>query len=474
MYYTINKRGNETIKWLRNAVIILIISELYAIIPTLPGILKIDQLITSNSFLQTSFIIHINLSNIIWCCSVAAMFWSLTQFHTNLEIIWQSIALLGVILIAISPLNTNLHPIMNSNLPMIENILFILGLASFGVALLLNAFFTIITSFLIQSSNDGERLIKINNIISATMLILVWLCFYLSYLGLGQLALIVPLDIEFYYDTLYWSGSYLLQFFYIQLFMFCLLILTEKVKNQQLLFTSFYELLFAFHFFLSLGILFGHYRFNIADGNFKQFFTLYVTYTSLITPTLLIFLLLFELGQAFIQKTKYNFTPIYLNIALLSSIFFFLLGGAMSITIFNIHPILPAIIIAMMGVIYLIIFTTTYQLDQITVILTIWPNIQQNLKKYSRTKLSRQNHCQIIQLAAWQMSLMCIGQLSYFYGLYTTNQHQIYSTGIDTGKLVTVISSLIFASICVRNLFFLESQNISEKTSNNSGSKTGG
>lgn len=471
---------NITINWLKNAVIALAISGLYSVILVLLRTPLLYKLFPDKSVFSCALIIHVNLSILVFLCSISALFWSLTSSKTGFERILQALACFAILLIALSPAISNSIPVMNNYLPMLENILFILGLVSFGIVILFSAIQTLFANFHTISKTYGARLIKLYNSTSTIMIILVWLCFCLSYLSLKKLVLIVPLDLDFFYEMLYWSGGHLLQFIYTQLFMLSLLILAEAITNKPLKLILFYELLLALNFAFSLGILLGHYFFELEDSNFKEFFTLHMIYTGGVAPSLLIFALIFELYQARRQTInqaliKNPSKETYLFITFFSSIFLFLTGGLMGSYISGVNVTIPAhyhgvivgITISLMGISYLICFnrTSSFSLPSQSIyyqLITYLPkqNLESNLF-IGKISLSK--------AATWQISLIAAGQLLHISGLYLAGGYGVmrknpgetvnlaakfYMGLVGGGGLLAILGGLMFVLICANCLFF--------------------
>lgn len=454
----------DTIKWLKNGIIALAIAGLYSIILVLLRTPQLSHFFTDKSMFKSALVIHVNLSVLVWLLSIIAMSWSLNKFKTGFENIYSMLAFLGMVLMALSPLYPESVPVMNNYIPMLENIVFIVGLSLFGVGILCFAVQTVFTSFLKCYKGYGGRLIAITNFTSSLMFILVWCCFVLSYRQLDALVEIVPLDLDFYYEMLYWSGGHLLQFIYTQLLMIVLLLLVEVWKGGEIKFSSVYEVLLALNFFLSLAVFVGHARFDLADGVFKEFYTLHMIYTGGIVPTIFIVLLYFEIFQG--RKSTVGFIPI----SFFASSLLFLSGGLIGVIISGVNVTIPAhyhgsivgISVALMGLGYLICFRQKVK-----------ENISDNLGVVSRFLVYTQKDSpqQGIKTASWQVLILTVGQLLHVAGLALAGGYgvlrktpggdialsaKIYMGMVGGGGLIAIIGGLMFVYICVRNLYFLK------------------
>lgn len=455
----------DTIKWLKNGIIALAIAGLYSIILVLLRTPQLSHFFTDKSMFKSALVIHVNLSVLVWLLSMMAMSWSLNKFKTGFENVYSILAFLGMVLMALSPLYPESVPIMNNYIPMLENIVFIVGLSLFGVGILCFAVQTVFTSFIRCYDGYGGRLIAITNFTSSLMFILVWCCFALSYRELDTLVEIVPLDLDFYYEMLYWSGGHLLQFIYTQLLVLALLLLVEVWKGGEVKFSSVYEVLLALNFFLSLAVFVGHAKFDLADGTFKEFYTLHMIYTGGVVPTIFIVLLYFEIFQDH-KKNIVGFIPI----SFFASSLLFLSGGLIGVIISGVNVTIPAhyhgsivgISVALMGLSYLVCFRHKIQ-----------ENISDNLGVVSKFLVltKKDSSEQGIKSASWQLLILTIGQLLHVAGLALAGGYgvlrktpdgdialsaKIYMGMVGGGGLIAIIGGLMFVYICVKNLYFLK------------------
>ena len=238
-----------------------------------------------------------------------------------------------------------------------------------------------------------------------------WICFVLSYLGLDNLSDIVPLEIDYYYEMLFWSGGHLLQFIYTQIMLLALLALSEVWKGGRVMYANIYEMLLAFNFVMALFIFIGHFYYDISDGSFKEFFTLHMIYTGGVAPTIFILVLLFEL-----LKNRVKNVPLFVPAAFLASTLLFLSGGMIGAIISGVNVTIPAhyhgsivgISVAFMGLAYLICFKAEIEktLSCSDGVAYIIYNTIEGWKTGASSKL-----------AAWQIYVITLGQLLHVAGL---------------------------------------------------------
>ena len=459
------KINRDMQQWLRNGLVALAIAGLYSIILVIMRTPQLSHFFADKSMFKSALVIHVNLSVLVWLLSITAMSWSLNKVKNGFEYVYSRLGFLGMALMALSPLYPESTPIMNNYVPMLENIVFIIGLSVFGVGVLCFALQTVFTSFMQCTKGYSGRLIAITNFTTSLMFIFVWCCFILSYNELDLLAEIVPLDLDFYYEMLYWSGGHLLQFIYTQILMLVLLVLAESWKGGEVKFSSMYEMLLALNFFLSLAVFYGHVRFDLAEGAFKEFYTLHMIYTGGIVPTIFIAMLYFEIFQ-----TRIKNVPSFVSVAFLASSLLFLSGGLIGAVISGINVTIPAhyhgsivgISVALMGLSYLVCFNRRIQ-----------GYLNTNTGVVSRFILSAGANSpqKNIKAASWQIIVLTVGQLLHVAGLALAGGYgvlrktpggdiamsaKVYMGMVGGGGLIAIIGGLMFVYICVRNLYFLK------------------
>lgn len=455
--------------WIKNGVFSLAIAGLYSIVLVVLRTPQISQYFSDQSLFKSALVVHVNLSVLVWLMSVTCFIWSIRMQHSPYNFYYIIASFCSIMLISISPLFSS-DAVMNNYIPMLENLLFVLGLSLFGSLLLCFSFQTILLAVFENKNSDsyGDRLISVVQTTSSFMFILVWVCFFLSYLELDAMAEIVPLDIDYYYEMLFWSGGHLLQYVYTQIFMLVLLILLEVLKNGKISYSNLYEMLLLLNFVLSLFAMLGHAYFEVSDGSFKEFFTLHMIYTAGIAPTFFILLLFVEA----IEHVK-NHTPV-ISVALLYSSLIFCFGGLVGIFISGTNVTIPAhyhgsivgISIAFMGFVYLICFSS---------------QIEKNIKYkkgvigiiYSYLKLSPQTKTteKYKNLSKNQMHLISFGQMLHIIGLAMAGGYgvmrkspgqeivlsaKIYMGMVGLGGLLAIAGGLIFVYICVRKLILVK------------------
>lgn len=423
--------------WLKNGIFSLGIAGLYSIILVILRTPQLSEFITNKELFKSALVVHVNLSVLVWLLSITAVIWSLKMREIYLGLICARLAIIGSIMISISPFFEQQAPVINNYIPMLENIIFIIGISLFGISMLLFAFNTLFNYSVLGEKN----LLSIASSSSALMFILVWLCFTLSYLELQQVISLVPVDRDFFYELLYWSGGHLLQFVYTQSLLIVWLVLFETTLGRKLQFQKIYLYLLGLNLILASGILLGHLLYDLISEQFKHYYTLHMKYTGGIVPVAVLLLLTYEAFFPPIAiKRENQYAKSATQAAIICSSSLFLAGGLIGIFIASTNVAIPAhyhgsivgISVGFMGLAY-------------------W------LCKLDNSKRA----CQ-------QLYILSIGQILHISGLAFAGGYGVLrkTTSMEIaakaklalglmggGGLIAIIGGLIFVVICGRNLF---------------------
>jgi hypothetical protein len=440
---------NPSLFWLKNGILALAIAGAYSIILVMLRTPGVNAIFADKDIFKSALVIHVNLSVLVWLLSIIGIIWSNSKIQIGLEILFSRLALGGMIMMAISPLIGEKSPVMNNYIPMLENVGFIIGLSLFGVSVLLASVSVIVcTIFEIKSNNFKIGIVSLTKLSSAILYQMIWLCFVLSFLQLDKLTAIVPIDIDFYYELLYWSGGHLLQFLYTQALMFVWYVLFE-IWIGKLKFNFIYKSLLILNFILGSLLFYGHYSYQITDNEFKEFFTLHMIFAAGIAPSLFIIVLFYEaVKRRFINKTKQ--APCFISASIFCSSLLFLSGGLIGAAISGVNVTIPAhyhgsivgISVAFMGLAYVYC--------------------------YGLLELDPPTTADDARLAKIQIYLITIGQILHIAGLGMAGGYgvlrktpgeemllsaKIYMGMVGIGGLVAIIGGLMFVYICAKKLY---------------------
>ncbi|RYE05766.1 MAG: hypothetical protein EOP33_00655 [Rickettsiaceae bacterium] len=344
--------NDSSIKWIRNGILALAIAGGYSIIIIFLRTPFLNKIISNNLIFKSALVIHVNLSVLVWLASITASIWN-RGWSNGFNKLYIQLAFLSTLIIGISPFFGQIA-IMNNYIPMLDNLVFVLGLSLFSTIILLFSIDTLINN-LSSKLIKNDQFTRIGSITSTLMFLSVWICFVLSYKGLVNIS--ITLNIEHYYELIYWSGGHLLQFLYTQILMIIWIILTSLISAKKLNAMKLYSAILIFNFVVSLLILGGHY-YDIDSVEFKQYFTTHMKYAGGIAPTLCMLFLLYD------TRLQYKNGAAFIKSSIICSCILFFSGGFIGLLISGTNVTIPAhyhgsilgISVAFMGFAYACVF----------------------------------------------------------------------------------------------------------------------
>lgn len=341
-------RNKLAIYWLGNGIFSLALAGVYSIILVMLRTPMLVNLFPNTEIFKSALVIHVNLSILVWLMSVTACVWSYNLEATTPSITCVIIAFISTALIALSPFCGQNFPVMNNYIPMLENIIFILGISLFGVSVLLFALYTLWNCCKISYFNS---LINFTILSTVIMWLLVWVCFIWSYYHLQEIIKLVPVDIEFYYELLFWSGGHLLQFIYTQILILVMIVLFHVWIGKELRLKKLYLALLYLNFVISVAAISGHLLYDIIDAEFKEYYTKQMKYGGGIAATLSLIIMFYEvkwyhsrIGGNDINPSK-DIREVQMRLVkttIICSNILFLSGGFIGILIIGMNVTIPA------------------------------------------------------------------------------------------------------------------------------------
>lgn len=480
----------NSLVWLKLGIVSLGLAGLYSIILVLLRTPQLASFFPNPHIFKSALIIHVNLSVLIWLLSITVSVWGTSMsfprkressiyifldscFRRN-DKFYPSLAFFATILIAISPVAGH-NPVMNNYIPMLENIAFILGLSLFGISLLLYA----VNILYFFDWKNWSSLTNFTILSTIIMFILTWICFGCSYNGLQKIIEIIPIEIEFYYELLFWSGGHLLQFIYTQIVMFIWINLLQRLLGSELKFQKFYLFLLYLNFVFGTLIIFGHLFYEIIDGGFKEFYTNHMKYLGGIAPVLCLMSMGVETfvchsrKSGNLEKNK-EWIPAFARITvekatLLCSALLFLLGGLIAINITGINVVIPAhyhgsivgISIACMGYCYL-------RASVIPAEAGIYYSLDSRFRRNDIEKTANDMEKARNNIMTIAIYLLTFGQIVHILGLALAGGYGVMRKDPSTvmplsakllmgmmggGGLIAIVGGLMFVFICGKTIF---------------------
>lgn len=420
---------SNKIRWMYLAISALAISGFYSIALVILRTPSISSFFSKDIF-KTTLVIHVDLSVVVWMLSIISSIWffNTSNYKGILYKICDDlfyIGVLGVVLIAISPIIATSNPVLNNYIPMLDNWCFILGVVIFGCSILVGAICTIMIQ--LYAKND---LIKTYNICSAIIVILMFLSFSLSYYGLEKIP--YQMDLHFYYEMFFWSGGHIMQFLFVEAIMIVWILLAEKFLNKTLYYQNLYSVLLILNMLLIIPSFYAHFKYSIDSAEFIEYFTSHMKYCGGLAPTFTFIIIMSEYTNS--EKST-------INNCFIASIMLFFLGGVIGLLISGTNVTIPAhyhgsivgISIALMGFVYMNLNIDT---------------------KASRYQPYVYGMGQIIHISglAWSGGYGVIRKLP---GGEFPIDAKIAMGIMGIGGLIAIIGGLMFVYICARKIYII-------------------
>jgi len=402
--------------WTKIGVGALGLSGLYSIILVFLRTPGISAFITNKEFFKTALVVHVDLSVLVWLLAGSIIIW-LKNIRFFMPRIMYQAACAGIIMMALSPLLPGTEPIMNNYIPMLDNIIFIMGLSIFITVIFL---ISIMSVSKVPRTHDEYAAF-----IGGCIFLISAVCLILSYDKLN-IEIIYPMDLHGFYEMLFWSGGHGLQFLY----MHTMYVIWIRLLGQRA-FPRIQILVMWINVLSVIPLLPVHLIYNIDSAEFISFCTDHMRYAGGFSAACMIAVVIVEIIYAE-TESQWLFGVNF-------SILLFTAGGIIGILISDINVTIPAhyhgsivgISIAVMTMVYFILGL--------------------NDKERTYAKL------QVITYAIGQM--MHIGGLAWSggYGVLRKDPDTILSMNakismgiMGLGGFVAIIGGLMFVLICWR------------------------
>lgn len=279
--YLISKPFNTlSTQWLVNVLISLFMASIYFVL-----------MHVINPYNNAYFILYTHLSIFVCFTSSAAVMWHHDIKHVNF---CARTALVGIIMIIVSPVLGSNIVVMNQYVPILDNILFILGISLFFASLLISAFIVIYYRFTITSLARTNAIMDVIAKSLVVILIIFCICLMLSYRDVQKLITLLPIDLHFYYELLFRSGYYLLQFLYVHILISIWIILCQQFTRQTHL-IKYYAMILYLNMFFAISGLYVYILYDNTDERLYEVLLIYRCNIIHIAPIMTILLMVYEI-----------------------------------------------------------------------------------------------------------------------------------------------------------------------------------
>ncbi len=340
--------------WIWLGVYSLIAAGILAILLALSRTPAIKEMMPGSNFFKVALVVHVDLSVLIWFLAGAGILWAVFGIHR--ESFWSKaafwLAVIGTVIISISPFLGATQPLMNNYVPVILQPWFFYGLLVMTAGLVIQAIGFMVTNTPRLNSSEGTETLRFALYLAALSVLIAVICVAVSYARIPE-----TIGGEFYYDLLFWGGGHIHQFVNTVLLLVAWVMLSAACGNDLRMSPRLGVLLFLL-VVLPIALVPWLYSYKIESSEHILGFTQLMRKGGLasIPIGLLVFLSTFRF-------TKLSDEQKPLRAALISSITLFAGGGILGFMIMGSNTIIPAhyhgsivgVTMAVMGVVFLLL-----------------------------------------------------------------------------------------------------------------------
>jgi hypothetical protein len=219
------QRRTLTSAWLLLAVLALIVSGLLSVLLVLARAPYIKDFFPLVDFFHVALVVHVDLSVLVWFVAFGGVLWSLNSLPRwrTCGSLGLSLAACGAAIMSAAPFVGAGNPIMSNYIPVLDEPVFLTGLAVFAVGTLFLVLRSMAAAPRVGGRPDGAAALRFGLNSSAVSLAVAIMAFAWSWAELPQ-----GLDRRAFYELFFWGGGHVMQFTYTLLMFVAWLWLAEK------------------------------------------------------------------------------------------------------------------------------------------------------------------------------------------------------------------------------------------------------
>jgi len=343
------------ITWLTLAISALLASGIFSILLFLSRTPTVSEFIPWKDFFHTALVVHVDLSVFIWFMSFAGLLWTISTSRRLTGLGWLAVilAIIGTIIITISPFTGEGNPLINNYIPILDMPVFLWGLTTAGIGFGIVIIRTIITNLSLKQFTGGELALRFGCYSGAIAAALSLILFIWAWLSLPSMENKVV-----YYEYLFWGSGHTLQFTHALLMMVVWIWLASvsganiRLQPTTVIFLLGLCLLPAF----AAPVI--YHLYDVLSPDSRVNFTTLMKYghLPLILPGLFVALAILQSG-----KSDISIRPV--KNALIASFILFTAGGIIGFMIEGVNVVIPAhyhgsivgVTLAFMGLTYMLL-----------------------------------------------------------------------------------------------------------------------
>ncbi len=207
----VDERRSLAIGWLYLGLVALLAAGLFSILLVLSRTPHLQHIFPVADFFRVALVVHVDFSVLVWFLAFAGVLWSVNNKARAMSLGWGALVLtgLGAAAMGIAPFVGAPRAVMSNYIPVLQQPLFLLGLAIFAAGFALLVLRSMLTAQRVGVRPDGAAALQFGLNAAAVSGAVALLAFGWSYLKLP-----LTLDAKAYYELLFWGGGHVLQFTY--------------------------------------------------------------------------------------------------------------------------------------------------------------------------------------------------------------------------------------------------------------------
>ena len=348
-------RRHVFLLWFILAVIALAFSGLYSFLPYSLRTPYLAKLLNMQHLFNLSLMVHVNLGVLVWFLSSSAMLMLLVTRKAFAAISFTAFisSMIGTAFIIASPFIGDSEPIKNDYIPILHNLVFILGISLFLAGILLQ---TILTIFSFNQVQDN--LLNFTIYISSLIFMVAVICFAKAAVEVKTLAQTRFIDLLEYYQLLFWGAGHVLQFNYIQLIIFAWLLFAARLCPNLALDKFSLSAMQIFNLIFITSAIIVYWLYPLDSLELNDFFTLQMKYIGGILAMVIGGWVCYQLwGNYRSSLVRFEFTAFYSSMFLILSggVIGYLINGANVTVPAHYHGVILGITVGLMGLFYLLL-----------------------------------------------------------------------------------------------------------------------
>ncbi len=237
-----DERRTLALGWFLLSLVALVAAGAFSLVLVLARVPYLGAHLPFANAFHTALVIHVDLSVLVWFAAMAAMLWTLSSGPRWLTLGWVAFALgcVATAFMIAAPFVADGTPIMANYIPVLDQPLFLYGLALFGVAFAIITLRNLASSSLLPVRLDGPGALRLGLDAAAITALVALGAFVWSWLEVPE-----HLTGKAYYEMLFWGGGHVLQFTWTLVMLVAWLWLADLVAARMPLSARMAGLMFA-------------------------------------------------------------------------------------------------------------------------------------------------------------------------------------------------------------------------------------